>query len=205
MNRIASLFLSFAIFFCASVAMGVTIVDPDAFPAGTDITNAFPGVTLTTRDGVAPGANSRSVTSDFDALASSGTRAFAHDGGDTTWGNGQFEILRADFIGGASLVSLDFFANDAGGDTNAQLLAFNASDVQLDIDSVASVPADGFVTLTVSAPGIAYIAAYWDEINRSQNGGLDNLRFEPIPEPHTLTLAALAFFAHVASRRRRIQ
>ena len=153
-------------------------VDPDAFTAGTDISNVFPNVTLSARDGVAPGANSRAVTSETNSFATTGTRVFAHDGGNTTWGNGTFEILRADFLGGATSVSLDFAANDSGGDQNAELFAFNAAGVQLDTDSAAFVASNGFVTLTVSDPDISYVTAYWDEINRFENGVLDNLRYD---------------------------
>jgi hypothetical protein len=203
MNKSLILMFIFALLCCASVASAVTIIDPDAFPAGTDISNAFPGVTLSTRDGVAPGINARSVTSEFDASATTGTLAFAHDGGNTTWGNGQFEFLRADFVGGATSVSLDFFANDIGGDSNAQLLAFDAADMLLDSDLVAFVPFDDFVTLTVSAPNIAYVAAYWDELVRSQNGGLDNLVYERVPEPSTFLLTSTACILVVSCPRRR--
>lgn len=177
-----------------SIASAITIVDPDAFAAGTELTNAFPGVTLTTRDDLAPGNNSRDVTSETNVLATTGSRVFAHDSGNTAWGNGIFEFLRADFAGGASQVSLDFFANDSGGDTNAQLLAFDSSDTLVDSAFAAFVSLNSPVTLTVSDPNIAYIAAYWDEIDRDQNGGLDNLRFEAVsavPESGTMTLLGL--------------
>jgi hypothetical protein len=164
-------------------ANALIFVDPDAFTAGTDISNVFPNVTLSTRDGVAPGANSRAVTSETNPFATTGTRVFAYDGGNTTWGNGIFELLRADFLGGAISVSLDFAANDFGGDQNAELFAFNAAGVQLDTDSAAFVASNGFVTLTVSDPDISYVTAYWDEINRLENGVLDNLRYDPGREP----------------------
>lgn len=189
-----------------SQASGAPItIDPDAFATGTVLTNAFPGVTLTTRDGLAPGTNLRDVFSYTDTRATTGVRAFAHDGGDTTWGNGFFEFLRADFADGASQVWLDFFAND-NSDSNPQLLAFDAAGNQLDIDSVGFVPLGTPVTLTVSAPNIAYIAAYWDEISRASNGGLDNLQYTPaaVPEPTTLAIwSALGVMGLVAVRRRR--
>jgi hypothetical protein len=184
-------------------AVAAIIVDPDASPAGTDITNSFPGVTLTTRDGLAPGTNSRAVTSAIDALATTGTRVFAHDSGNTTWGDGTFEFLRADFAGGATSVSLDFFANDSGGDRNAELLAFNAANVQVAINTVTFIPANTFATLTVSASSISYVAAYWDRIAHIENGGLDNLRYEPIPEPSMLTLLTIVTFTTFATGRRK--
>ncbi|MEM7794638.1 MAG: PTPA-CTERM sorting domain-containing protein [Cyanobacteria bacterium P01_C01_bin.118] len=169
-----------------SASNAATIVDPDTFAIGTVLTNAFDGVTLTTRDGLAPGSNARDVLVGTDPGATTGSNVFAQDTGNPTWGNGTFEFLRADFAGGASRVWLDFFANDAGGDSNPQLLAFDSSDNLLQTASVNFVPANEFVTLSVSAPKIAYVAAYWDEPERLQNGGLDNLRYEAVPTPALL-------------------
>lgn len=180
----------------------IITVDPDAFPSGTVITNAFPGVTLTTRDSLPPGTNARDVLAIADSAASTGSNVFAQDSGDPTWGNGIWEFLRADFSSGATQVWLDFAANDGGGDRNAQLLAYDASDTLVDIDTVDFVPAGSFATLTVSAPNIAYIAAFWDETNRIENGALDNLRYENIPEPATLSLMVLGGLGFLARRRK---
>jgi hypothetical protein len=166
----------------SDVAAGI-IVDPDALAPGTILTNAFPGVTLTTRDGVAPGTDPRAVTGEVAAGASTGQLGFAHDSGNATWGNGTFEFLRADFAAGARSVSLDFFSNDPDGDTNAQLLAFNSANLLVDNAMQTLVAADSFARLTVTAPNIAYVAAYWDEISRVANGGLDRLEYLPVPEP----------------------
>lgn len=170
-------------------------VDPDSFPAGTDISLAYPGVILSTRDGLAPGSNSREVTSATDPNASTGTRVFAHDGGNTTWGDGVFEFLRADFAGGTTYAALDFFANDEGGDHNAQLLAFNSAGVLVDTASADFIDYGDYMMLSVSAPDIAYIAAYWDEKTHQENGGLDNLVYDSVtavPEPSVLALLTAA-------------
>lgn len=169
-----------------SSSKAASIVDPDTFAIGTVLTNAFDGVTLTTRDGLAPGANARDVLAVAAPEATTGSNVFAQDTGNPTWGNGVFEFLRADFTGGASQVWLDFFANDADGDSNPQLLAFDSANNLLQTASATFVPANEFVTLSVSAPNIAYVAAYWDEPERLQNGGLDNLRYEAVPTPALL-------------------
>ena len=88
-------------------------------PSGTLLNNAFPGVTLRALDlpvgAVLLNDEVQSMTADF---VTTGTLAFAH-GTDLTWGNGSFEYLRADFADGESEVTLDFIANDDGGDAEA--------------------------------------------------------------------------------------
>lgn len=178
--------------FCESI-----IIDADAFPAGTVLTNSFPGVTLRTLDEAAPGVNPRDVTSGNASNATTGSRAFAHDGTNTSWGNGSFEFFRADFLNGARSVSLDFYSDDAppsAGDFRAELLAFDLSDILLDAASAEFVPLGSPVRLTVTAPNIAYIAAYWDESQRTSRGGLDRLEYlEAIPEPMTLAMFGLSW------------
>jgi hypothetical protein len=181
------------------------VVDADAFAAGTNISNSFAGVTLRT---VRTGADLNDVTSIenvfsvTDANATTGTRAFGQTSDNSTWGNGAFEYLEAIFDSPVTSVSLDFFAND-GNDENPQLLAFDAMGAQIDIDSVGAVPLGSPVTLTVSGTGIKSIRAYWDEINRSANGGLDNLVFNAVPEPATWAMMISGFgFVGAAMRRR---
>jgi hypothetical protein len=100
-------------------------------------------------------------------------------------------------------VSLDFFANDAGGDVNAQLLAYNSSGVLIGSASAALVNFGAPVTLTVNVAGIKFVRAYWDEIGRVQNGGLDNLRWNAVPEPATWAMMIGGFgFVGAAMRRR---
>jgi len=205
-----------ALLLCVGVGQvngSIITIDPDAAVSGTVLTNYFSGVTLTTRDGLAPGSNSRDVTAEADSgAATTGANAFAHDGGNTGWGNGLFEFFRADFVGGASQVWLDFKSNDSGGDNNAQLLAFDASDSLIGSINVGNVPAYTFVTLSVSGSNIAYIAAYWDEQLRDSNGALDNLKYnsltdDVVPEPASIAIWSLLGILGlvVGLRRRRVQ
>jgi hypothetical protein len=180
--------------------------DPDAFASGTDISNAFAGVSLLT---VFTGADPEvptgfgAVYSLSDPDATTGTRAFGHSQNNSTWGNGDFEYLLATFGTATNSVSLDFFANDAGGDVNAQLLAYNSSGVLIGSASAALVNFGAPVTLTVNVAGIKFVRAYWDEIGRVQNGGLDNLRWNAVPEPATWAMMIGGFgFVGAAMRRR---
>jgi len=180
--------------FLGAEAAAAVVVDPDAFPDGTVINNSFAGVTLTAMGSVS-GPNVLSLNS---GLASTGVRVFGFVddypvANSVLWGDGTIEELRADFAAGATSVSLDFIADDSS-DENAELKAFNASDVlvasaftPLNVSQPQGVP----VTLTVSDPHIAYIRATWDGINESDNGALDNLVYTPVPEPATLIIWSL--------------
>ena len=57
-------------------------------------------------------------------------------------------------------------------------------------------------TLSVAAPNISYVVAYWDEIGRVQNGELDHLTYTPVPEPAALAMAAFAIISWSFVRRR---
>jgi PEP-CTERM motif len=180
------------------------VVDADAFPAGTVLNNAFPDVTLTAigDSGVLANDNVLSATSSF---ATTGSRVFADTSGSpTAWGDGSFSYLRADFAGGTTMVLLDFASDDAS-DSNPYLRAYDSSGTLLDSDSAGSVALGSFVTLQVSAPNIAYIEASWDDVNRTDNGILDNLRYESavVPEPSTLAVAGVVGFFGLAYRWRR--
>ena len=178
-------------------------VDPDAFPIGTVLNDAYPGVTLT-----APGDSNVLPNSNVLALASqwvsTGSNAFGNSEprrGDA-WGNENFDYLRADFAMGALTVSLDFISNDDSGDQNAVLKAFDSLGVLVDMDITDLVPGGEFVTLTVSAPYIARVHAEWDNINRIENGALDCLTYEPVPEPATVALLGLGSLVLLHRRKK---
>jgi hypothetical protein len=182
-------------------AFAVVVVDPDAFAAGTVLNNAFPGVTLTAvgDGGVLLNSNVLSLT---DPAATTGTRVFGDTSGSPAyWGDGSFSYLEVSFASGATWVSLDFAANDSF-DTSPFLRAFDAGNNVVAFASHGAVALGVPVTLTVSAPNIAYVRASWDEVGRAHNGVLDNLNYEPVPEPSTL-LALSGGLAALAARRRR--
>ena len=193
---------------CISVSAHSALinVDPDQFASGTDITNAFEGITLSTCVGEPNICDRReSVFSLTSGDASTGTLGFAHDSDNATWGNGVFEWLQIDFSVAFDMVSLDFAANDAGGDSNAQLLAFDTSGVLIDIDTQDFVASGEFTTLTVNGTNISYVQAYWDEINRGESGALDNLVYNAVDVSTPATAAFLGLGVLGLALRRRKQ
>jgi hypothetical protein len=179
-------------------------VDPDSFPAGTILNSAFSGVTLTALDG--GNLESPDVLSAPSPFASTGTRVFADTDGasPTSWGDGSFSYLRADFAGNPTTVLLEFVADYVDA-CDPFLRAFDSSNNLLANASAGCFSFGESVTLSVSASNIAYITASWDDANRVYNGTLDNLRFEvagaAIPEPGTLALLGLGLAGLAASRR----
>ncbi len=99
-------------------------VEPDDFSAGTELTNAFDGVTLSVA-----GSNNQTnsffkVRSGMDPRASTGDRTFFEEG-ISFWTSG-FRF-RADFDQPTSRVSLDFIGSGFSLGESGVLLAFNAA------------------------------------------------------------------------------
>jgi hypothetical protein len=188
---------------------GAATLDPDSFADGTDISTAVAGVTLSTVfAGSGDPANPANITGTGAVFAvnssatSTGTRGFAHSNRSTAWGNGIFEYLRIDFASVMSSVSLDFINNDSS-DSNAQLLGFDSGG-NLISDILFAGPLTGSQTLTVTG-AISTVFAYWDERNRRDNGGLDNLQYTaavPVPAALPLMLLGLGAMGAVARRRK---
>lgn len=187
-------------------AASAAVLDPDSYSNGQDISNAVAGVTLTTvfAGGGDPAVDILGTGAVFarnSGAVSTGGRGFAHSSNNVLWGNGSFEYLRVDFTSGASSVSLDFINND-NSDNNAQLLAFDAGGTLVDSELFAA-NLNGPETLTVMG-NISYVFAYWDQINRADNGALDNLQYTAaVPLPAAMPLMLGAFGAMAVARRRR--
>ncbi|MCC5620554.1 CARDB domain-containing protein, partial [Nostoc sp. CHAB 5715] len=92
-------------------------IEPDNFTAGTIITNAIPGVTLSTE------GYSSTVTAQTSSYTSTGSRVFSY-GGSNDW-NSSSGWLRADFINPVEIVSIDIIGDDTS--DPGILQAYNAS------------------------------------------------------------------------------
>ena len=214
---------AFAILFSTIVSAATIIADPDGFSLGTDLTNAFSGVSLSvTGNGSNNDASQQTViaVSGFSPfnnanLATTGTQVFGKDpfnpGGcngcvPAVWNEFAFNLLRADFDNPTDFVQIDLIFRD---DDTAFLRAYDALDNLLaeiirSGDGRADDPGEEpFFTVSISRglSDISYITAGG---LGGEGAYLDNLQFNAIqvPEPATLTIFILGLVALGAALRR---
>ena len=189
-----------------STAMAAITVDPDAFAAGTDISNAFAGVSLSALGsgwGGVTGPEVYAIDSASQALepfnASTGRLVFGHSGNfPHLWMDPQTIQLRADFAAGATDVQLDFIGNNSS--DFGQLLAYNAGGTLVDSAYTGQLTLSSVETLTVSGD-IAYVVG--GGIDGLSSLGMDNLQFNPIPAPGAILLGSIGAGLVGWLRRRR--
>ena len=179
------------VFAVSGLASGtVIVIDPDAFPDGADISNVFPGVTLSATGSTPATSTVFSITN---SISSTGTQVFGHDGEyDNYWGlvsGTSFEAsFRSDFDSLVKFVSLDFIPNDSY--DPGILQAFNSAGVLLDrVDTPGNSGSGSVETATISRamPDISYVLA---STPRGVSIFLDHMVFE-VPEPATICLLGL--------------
>ena len=168
------------------VSAEITSVDPDEYADGTDISNTFEGVTLSTTGGSSLGI----VISKTDGQASTGLRTFGNETSngsisDLVWfeGNGFDDlpsttgsILRIDFDVSTDFVSIDIINQDSfdGG----ILRAFDSNNIEIgsDTSSISGTPVA--LSISTSAANIAYVTVAGTSAQDSVH--LDNLQFNKI-------------------------
>jgi hypothetical protein len=179
------------------VDAAVIHVDPDSFAAGTNISTAFPGVTLSLFDGPSdsglPPAGASIFASDV-SIPIGGNEVF---GFQTTDGDLRpifvltLEGLQAQFSGPVGFVSIDFITDDSGDPGTLQ--AFDINGMLLEESFTPGVVLFGGVetaTITRAQNDIAFIRA--GGIN-SQGVYLDDLQYEvlapaTVPEPASVMM-----------------
>ena len=189
-----------------SAAWGMLfVVDPDDFAAGSDLTNAFPPLTLTVEGRPTSTVIARDGFSDFNGrnLATTGDNVFGYEPtlapvtNGKVWDENTYGRLRVDFRGrSVDWVQIDLIFDD---DDIGGLWAFDRDGNLLDSfigsgDGRGPIP---FLTATVEAKGIAYVLAGGVNL---EGHFLDNLKYNVVPEPSTLALLVAGLLA-VAWRR----
>ncbi len=166
--------------------------DPDSFAPGTDLSNAFPGITLSAVGSGTGGPGVFAVnpsTQPEPGIASTGTLVFGNRSPwPHTFSAPDVKQLRVDFANPVLWVTLDFIANDT---TDTGLLrAFNSVGTLLETRLTAPLAQNQIGTLTVGGgeANIAYVLAGGNTVTTTYDAILlDNLRYA-IPEPSTLAL-----------------
>jgi hypothetical protein len=178
----------------------IEVIEPDDYPAGTDISTVFPGVTLSTVNSDLGDPRVFALEPDEPNWASTGELVFGHSGDYAvhwvmdTIPTFRYGALRADFSPAALSFSVDIIGNDSL--DYGQLDAYDAAGNLLVSLQTGALSAGDVETLNVSDVGdISYVIA----------GGLladtvclDNMRF--VPEPETALLGVLGI---IVLRRRR--
>ena len=204
-KRLMALFTCLALTLFTSMANAILItVDPDDFADGTDISNAFSGISLSAIDGGNNILLTNSVFSQTSSLASTGTQVFGHDGIFTqTWAQGLVADLRIDFIQATDFVSLDIIANN--GSDPGFLEAYDSTGTLLGSFITQGNLGSGIpetATISSGSANIAYVIA-------SGLGGndvaLDNLIYNSatVPEPTVLALLSFGLLGLGIARRKK--
>ena len=187
---------------CSGSCLAALInVEPDLFPAGTDIRNSYPGVILSVN-----GHPSASVFSGVEGgcggiCASTGTRVFGSD----AYSHWQFGLaeFRADFASPTDLVSIDFVGVDDG-NVKAEIYDLDGILLASFLTHLAAEGDNATATFNRSTADIAYILAGGVP---GEGVSLDNLMFSvsEVPVPATLPLFAtgLGLVGWFAWRRKR--
>lgn len=187
----------------ASAAQAMVVIDADAFAPGTDISNAFPGVTLSA---IGPGWNGATgvvvAVDPTDFNPSTGSLVFGSDDASwpSLWREAGLLQLRVDFSSPVSNVMLDFISDD---DSDIGVLyAYDASNTLLDSAMTGALGYNSVGTLTVTGGGIAYVIAGGNSVSSAL--GLDNLRYDGVvPAPAAIMLGSIGMGLVGWLRRRR--
>jgi len=205
-KRLMALFTCLALTLFTSMANAILItVDPDDFVDGTDISNAFSGITLSAIDGGSNVIATTSVYSQTSLLASTGSQVFGHDGIFVeTWANGLVGDLRIDFMQATDFVSLDIIANN--GFDPGFLEAYDSTGTLLGSFTTLGNLGSGTsetASISSSSANISYVIASGLSGN---DVALDNLIYNSatVPEPSVIALLGLGLLGISVARRKSI-
>lgn len=198
------LFAILVVVTAASSANAVIVTaDADGYSNGTDISNSFSGITLSSVGGYS--GLDGIVYAWADGLASTPSSVFANNlSFQREWYAGSSDgfALRADFDQLAVSVSIDIIGDDAS--DYGELRAYNSSDDLLEQFTTPPLAYGEVYTAMINRASydIAYIIA-GGTASAGDTVHLDNLAANIIPEPATIFLLGLGGLA-LTNRRKKV-
>jgi hypothetical protein len=180
LSAVLALGLSFA------VSATIVSVDPDAFFTGTDISEAYPGVTLSvTGEQVDSGVSSPRMFSLVGVSATTGVNLFASSGSQG-WTEDVL-VFRVDFVKPAKTFSIDVIGRHgevgivrAFDDNGVEVGSYTTQPIRLaEFLPGAAYPFE-VASIAPATENISYVLVYGTRESGSVR--LDNINYEPVPE-----------------------
>ncbi|MBN4052683.1 hypothetical protein JYU07_00200 [Roseiflexus sp. AH-315-K22] len=193
----------------ACAVAGPVLVDPDAFANGTDISNAFAGVTLSAYgSGTLSPLQSSAVYArgtSFPRAGNASDVVFGNDGlgfDNTQWYSPE-RHFRADFDLPTDFVSIDIWSNDNYGPVRVRI--YDIGGILIDTFDTIGTLGTGVVevaSFTRGTADIAYMTVSNTPVSAGESFLIDSLEFNLIPLPTGAALALVGMGLIGVQRRR---
>ena len=205
--KLTACFLAFLAFFVSATDgfAGLITIDPDDFAAGSNVSNAWDGVSLSVEGLEIDSGNVSTSVFSVTGSASTGTQVFGNFFDEIVFTQGWAQVaraLRVDFERPVNSVAIDIIGRN---NSIGEMLAYNAggfligsyrTNPLLDLSLFETAFIDVKVPISYVLVGAVPGATSFPTVR------LDNLVYKPLPEPGTLALFAIGLAGMGLVRRR---